>query len=86
MVDLPSGQDHSSGPSPDELSRRVRGDQLLSVQRSVRAVVPSGMAVGCVTAGVALYASVHWVGPAAWLMLVVLSNTYRAYVLSLIHI
>ncbi len=80
MVDLPSGHDPSSGPSSDELSRRVRSDQLLSVQRSVRAVVPSGMAVGCVTAGVALYASVHWAGPAAWLLLVVLSNAYRARV------
>jgi diguanylate cyclase (GGDEF)-like protein len=68
------------------LDRMVRADQLLSVRRSVRAVVPSGMAVGTAAAVVAMY-SPHlspsprsWGLPMAWLLLMVLSNAFRAFV------
>jgi diguanylate cyclase (GGDEF)-like protein len=73
------------------LDRMVRADQLLSVRRSVRAVVPSGMAVGTAAAVVALYSS-HatrspgtWALPLAWLLLVVLFNALRAFVSRPVH-
>jgi diguanylate cyclase (GGDEF)-like protein len=81
MVELTSGSDASTLPAADDvLARWVRADQLLSVRRSVRAVVPSSMAVGLATTAVALYSSADWMFPVAWLVLVVVSNAFRAFV------
>jgi diguanylate cyclase (GGDEF)-like protein len=81
MVDFTSSSDASTLTAADDvLVRWVRADQLLSVRRSVRAVVPSGMAVGLAAAGVALYSSASSTEPLAWLLLVVLSNAFRAFV------
>ncbi|MGJ7609789.1 putative bifunctional diguanylate cyclase/phosphodiesterase [Variovorax sp. GB4R4] len=67
-------------PATVGLAQRVRSDQLHSVQRSMRAVVPSSMAVATATAVVALYASNGWVLPLGWLLLVALSNAGRFWV------
>jgi diguanylate cyclase (GGDEF)-like protein len=82
MADLDaSSNDAPTTPAAHTaLDRMVRADQLLSVRRSVRAVVPSGMAVGTASAVVALYASSSWGLPMGWLVLVVLSNAFRAFV------